>query len=83
MKVVQKDSGLKLWKNTPAVIAWFKSLPNKEQLRFIQFDICEFYPSISEQLLDKAIKFAEKYVKISDDDKKLFFHTKKSFLFNA
>ena len=82
VKVVQKDSGLKLWKNTSAVITWFKSLPNKEQLRFIQFDICEFYPSISERLLDKAIKFAEKYVAINDEDKKLFFHTKKSFLFN-
>ena len=70
------------WKNTSAVITWFKSLPNKKQLRFKQFDIREFYPSISEQLLDKAIKFAEKYVAISDEDKKLFFHTKKSFLFN-
>ena len=82
VKVVKDKSGLQLWKNTSAVITWFESLPNKDQLKFIQFDICEFYPSISEQLIRKAIQFAENYVVISDEDKNLFFHTKKSFLFN-
>ena len=82
VSVVKEKSGLQLWKNTASVITWFKNLPNKKQLKFIQFDICEFYPSISNQLLTKAIKFAENYVAVSDDDKKLFYQTKKSFLFN-
>ena len=30
----------------------------------------------------KAIAFAEKHIAISDEDKELFLHTKKSFLFN-
>ena len=64
------------------MITWFKSLPNKHQLKFLQFDVCEFYPSITLQLLYKAIQFAENYVAISDDDKELFYQTKKSFLFH-
>ena len=39
------------WKNTESVIKWFRKLENKKKLPFIQFDICEFYPSISETLL--------------------------------
>ena len=81
LKVVQEKTGLKLWKNNTSVITWFRSLPNKERLKFIQFDICEFYPSISNQLLAKSIKFAEKFIDICDDDKKLFYQTKKPFLF--
>ena len=50
-------------------------------MKFIQFDICEFYSTISHQLINKSIEFAENYVTISDDDKKLFHQTKKSFLF--
>ena len=33
-------------------------------------------------MIEKAIKYAEKYTDISEDDKELFFHTKKSFLFS-
>ena len=35
------------WRNTQAVIDWFKSIPNKTKARFIKFDIAEFYPSIT------------------------------------
>ena len=82
VSVVKEKSGLQLWKNTESVITWFKNLPNKKQLKFIQFDICDFYATISEQLIAKSIEFAENYTTISDDDKKLFYQTKKSFLFN-
>ena len=82
VSVVKEKSGLQLWKNTDSVINWFKNLPNKQQLKFIQFDLCEFYSNISEQLITKSIEFAENYITISDDDKELFYQTKKSFLFN-
>ena len=80
--IVKEKSGLQLWKNTDSVITWFNKLQNKQQLKFIQFDICDFYPSIFEELIRKAINHAEKYINISEDDKDLFYHTKKSFLFN-
>ena len=82
VSVVKEKSGLQLWKNTDSVITWFKNLPNKKQLKFIQFDICDFYATISEELIGKSIEFAENYTTISDDDKKIFYQTKKSFLFN-
>ena len=36
---VKQKSGLNLWKNTHAVIDWYKGLQNKERYCFIQFDI--------------------------------------------
>ena len=82
MTFVKEKSGLQLWKNNQSVITWFNNIPNKKDLKFIQFDICDFYPSITKDLILKAIGFAEKYIAISDDDKELFLHTKKSFLFS-
>ena len=70
------------WKNTDSVITWFKNLQNTKKLTFIQFDICEFYPSISKKLLNDAIEYANKFVKISREDKDLFFQAKKAFLFD-
>ena len=40
------------WQNTTTVIHWFKSFPQKDKSRFIKFGIVEFYPSISEELLN-------------------------------
>ena len=82
VNVVKEKSGLQLWKNTSAVITWFSNLPNKQQLRFIQFDICEFYPSISEELLNDALNFASRYTPISDEDRKVILHAKKTLLFD-
>ena len=49
-------------------------------MSFIQFDICEFYPSISEDLLNNALVFAETKTNISEDDKNTFLHCRKSYL---
>ena len=43
-----------LWRSTRNVIEWFNSIPEKCQHALITFDVCEFYPSISEELLMKA-----------------------------
>ena len=49
------------WKNTSSVLKWFNSLHHKETLSFICFDMCNFYPSITEKLLCKAQDFANSY----------------------
>ena len=54
------------WQNTTTVIDWFKLLPQKDKSRFIKFDIVEFYPSISEELLNRSISFARSITTISD-----------------
>ena len=70
------------WKNTASVLKWFNSLENKEKLSFICFDVCEFYPSINEKLLSKALDFANKYRPISSNERDIILHAKRSLLFN-
>ena len=42
------------------------SMPNKTRARFIEIDIVESYPSITEKVLDKAVSYAQTVTKISD-----------------
>ena len=41
-------------------------MPNKTRARFIEIDIVESYPSITEKVLDKAVSYAQTVTKISD-----------------
>ena len=77
---VRTATGLTQWRNTLDVIKWFNQLKNKKTLKFINFDICEFYPSITPELLKKALNFAEKHTRISKVDKESIFEAKKCFL---
>ena len=70
------------WKNTSSVLSWFNGLENKEALSFICFDVCDFYPSINEKLLSKAIDFASKYRSISRHERDIILHAKRSLLFS-
>ena len=74
---------INLWKNTASVLHWFNSLENKEELSFICFDVCEFYPSINEKLLSKALDFANKYRPISKNERDIILHAKRSLLFSS
>ena len=38
------------WRNSESVTKWFDSIKNKSQCKFIQLDITEFYPSISDEI---------------------------------
>ena len=71
---------LNQWINTDTVIDWFKGIRSKH---FIIFDIKEFYPSITDNLLRKALTFAEAHTLLSDDDKAIIHHTRKALLFNS
>ena len=46
-----------------------KMVEQTEKEDNMTFDICDYYPSISEELLSDAIKYAEKYVKTSSYEK--------------
>ena len=67
-------------KNNAAVINWFTSIKNKQHSSFICFDIEEFYPSISQDLLKKALDFASDYDNITTDEKNIVTHAKNSIL---
>ena len=70
------------WKNTQNVIEWFMKIEQKSKCKFIMFDIKDFYPSIKETLLMKAINFAEKLVNITNEDKVIIKHARKSLLYD-
>ena len=63
-------------------LAPYKSLPNKCKFAFISFDVVEFYPSITEDLLRRALDFASSYVNISPGDRQIIIRAKISLLFN-
>ena len=69
------------WKNSKNVIDWFKKIENKNNYVFMKFDIAEFYPSISETILQTAIRFAGDYVEITDEEKRIICHCRKFLLF--
>ena len=56
-------------------------IEEKSKYKFIVFDIKDFYPSIKETLLIKAINFAEKHVNLTNKDKVIIKHSRKSLLY--
>ena len=79
---ILKYTNLNQWKNTDPVITWFKNMPNKSTRSFITFDVVDFYPSISEELLNEALTFASQYDTITDNEKKIIMQAKRSLLFS-
>ena len=70
------------WKDKDAVIDWFLNIPDKQRCNFVVFDIEEFYPSISEKLLNDAMRFAKQHTQISEKDIEVISHCRKSLLFH-
>ena len=81
-KKILSETNINQWKSTESVIEWFRTIENKQQHSFISFDIVEFYPSISQNLLLKALNFGSTYDLISEDEKHIIMHAKNSFLFH-
>ena len=50
------------------MIEWFKAIKNKKNYSFISFDIEEFYPSISQDLLNRVLDFASAYDVTNDEE---------------
>ena len=77
---VRDKTQLTLWKNTDSVIKWFESLERKDSLQFIQFDICDYYGSISKELFQEAVNWAKNYSEISEKEENVIFQAKASLL---
>ena len=80
-KAVLSGTNVNQWKNSAEVIEWFKAIPLKHKKSFISFDVVDFYPSISKDLLLRALKFASDYINISEQDTDIILHTKKTLVF--
>ena len=52
-------------------------------MKFVMFDIKDFYPSITQDLLNKALNYAGEYIYISKCDIDVIYHARKSLLFDG
>ena len=64
------------------VLLWKERIPNKNNHTFISLDIVNFYPSITEDLLNKAISWAQEIITIPYEQIKAVRHKRKSLLVN-
>ena len=47
------------WEDTSKVTDWSKNIMNQQRYRLILFDLKDFYPTITKDLLTKCLKLAE------------------------
>ena len=69
------------WRNTQQVISWFGNINDKDRHSFISFDIVDFYPSISEKLLNEALAWASDLATITENDISIIKLARKSLFF--
>lgn len=53
---------------------------SKSKASSIQIDIIDFYPSISENLLENSLNFTKNYIGITDDELKIITASRQSVL---
>ena len=70
------------WRSTKEVIRWFNNLEDKKQLSYLTFDIVDFYPSITDNLLTKTLKWAQKYHNISVAEFDAIMHARRTILYD-
>ena len=71
------------WPNTDNVIHWFKLRDTSRKLKFIQFNICKFYPSITENLLHKTLDYLGNIVDIPVRDREIINAARMTLLYSG
>ena len=56
-----------LGKNSMDTIDWLKKIKDKKRSTFVQFDIIDFYPSITKELLVRRLNHAREYTEITEE----------------
>ena len=59
-----------------------KTIENERSSSFIKFDVLDFYPFISKELLTKSINYTKSITSIEEEVIKTVFHARKSLLFD-
>ncbi|KAJ8045518.1 hypothetical protein HOLleu_08541 [Holothuria leucospilota] len=77
-----KATKIQQWKSTQAVIKWYQEIPDKQACSFFGFDVVEFYPSISETLLQQALQYASGFTQITPREKEVIISAKSTLLFH-
>ena len=79
---ILKQTNVNQWKNTSQVMTWFKNIKSKKASSFVNFDVENFYPSISIDLFTDAISYAKAITNINDDQLSIIMQSRKTLLFN-
>ena len=86
IKKVKKKSGVSQWISTQQLLSWFQKRhegnPTPKKAALIQFDIAEFYPSITEELMDRALENAKSQTDILPEHVEVIKACRKSVLFS-
>ena len=69
------------WWSTKDCIKWFEEYDKNDRCSFIKYDIREFYPSITERTLDRALDLAKEYMVIPLDKVEIIKHCRKTLLY--
>ena len=82
----RKASNVNQWRSTQEVLEWFNQThaqnPTKKNAKLLQFDISEFYPSISEDLLNKALTSGKAHTDIDREQEEMIKACRRSVIFN-
>ena len=81
VSAVRVATEINLWRSTGSVIDWVKGIDDKSRHTFVCFDVVQYYPSIGETLLKKALDFAATYTVITDEERNIIMHARKSVIF--
>ena len=68
------------WRSTKDYIKWFEEYDKDDRCSFIKYDIREFYPSITERALDRALDLAKEYMVIPLNKVEIIKHCRKTLL---
>ena len=69
------------WQSTKDCIKWFEEYKKNDRCSFIKYDIKDFYPSIIERTLDRALDLAKEYMMIPLDKVEIIKHCRKTLLY--
>ena len=69
------------WRSTKDCIKWFEEYDKDDWCSFIKYDIKDFYPSITERALDRALDLGKEYIVIPLDKVEIIKHCRKTLLY--
>ena len=73
-KNLVKSLNINQWKNMDSAMNWFNTIENKSRWFFIQLEIVEVYPCISENIPDTAINFSKQHTDKFDENFRIIKH---------
>ena len=82
MTNVKKANHSNLWGNSYETIEWFRRIKNKSKTTFMQFDIIDFYPSITKNILIDSINYVRKYADVTKEQYEIILACRKTVIEN-